>query len=131
MSSIESDYISADGHFVEPADLWLERMDRRFRERAPRVESRDNADWYLIDGVTAFPVGLEGASMEDKIAGEITMMGGRRHASTRRGAWDPLARIADLKMDHIRGRSYVSGCVRLAVLGGAGSRVPGRMLPSL
>ena len=113
MTSIESDYISADGHFVEPAELWLERMDRRFRDRAPRVESRDNADWYVIDGVTAFPVGLEGASMEDKITSEIKMMGGKRHASTRPGAWDPQARIADLKLDHIRAEVMYPGALGL------------------
>jgi uncharacterized protein len=113
MTSIEGNYVSADGHFVEPADLWLQRMDRRFRDRAPRVESRDNADWYVIDGVTAFPVGLEGASMEDKIAGEIKMMGGRRHARTRPGAWDPQARIADLKLDHISAEVLYPGALGL------------------
>ena len=39
MVSIEGGYISADGHFVEPADLWTARMDKRFRDRAPRVEA--------------------------------------------------------------------------------------------
>ena len=29
--------ISADSHVNEPADLWLERIDKRFRDRAPRV----------------------------------------------------------------------------------------------
>src|SRR5262245_48424987 len=108
MTKIDGDYVSADGHFVEPADLWVQRMDKRFRDRAPRVEARGDADWYVIDGVTAFPVGLEGASMEDKIAGEIKMMGGRRHASIRPGAWDPQARLADLTLDHIKiGRAHV------------------------
>ena len=36
-------FISADGHVVEPADLWTTRMDRRFRDRAPRVESQPKA----------------------------------------------------------------------------------------
>jgi hypothetical protein len=76
MTNIDSGYVSADGHFVEPADLWVKRMDARFRDRAPRIDARADADWYFIDGVTPFPVGLEGASMEDKIAGEIKMMGG-------------------------------------------------------
>lgn len=58
MATIEDGYISADGHFVEPADLWTTRMDKRFRDRAPRVEAREDADWYIIDGVTPFPVGL-------------------------------------------------------------------------
>ena len=102
MASFDSGYVSADGHVVEPAELWTDRMDARFRDRAPRVEARDDADWYVIDGVTPFPVGLEGASMEDKIAGEIKMMGGHRHADTRPGAWDPQARLTDLELDHIR-----------------------------
>ena len=40
MASIEGSYFSADGHVVEPADLWTTRMDKRFRDRAPRIESR-------------------------------------------------------------------------------------------
>ena len=44
MASIEGGYISADGHFVEPAMLWTERMEKRFRDRAPRVETREDAD---------------------------------------------------------------------------------------
>ena len=109
MASTEGGYISADGHFVEPADLWTKRMDKRFRDRAPRIEARSDSDYYIIDGVTPFPVGLEGASMEDKIAGEIKMMGGHRHADTRPGAWDPQARLADLTLDHIRAEVMYPG----------------------
>ena len=35
----DSKFISADGHVMEPADLWVERMAPRFRERASRVVS--------------------------------------------------------------------------------------------
>ena len=30
-------YISGDSHVLEPADLWVERMDNAFRDQAPRV----------------------------------------------------------------------------------------------
>jgi hypothetical protein len=30
--------ISADSHFVEPPSMWSERLDRRFRDRAPHTE---------------------------------------------------------------------------------------------
>src|ERR1700682_273218 len=30
--------ISADSHFVEPPGMWAERIDRRFRDRAPHTE---------------------------------------------------------------------------------------------
>ena len=39
-TSITGGYVSADGHVVEPADLWTTRMDKRFRDRAPYVDSR-------------------------------------------------------------------------------------------
>ena len=29
--------ISADSHVKEPAGLWTERIDRKFRDRAPRI----------------------------------------------------------------------------------------------
>ena len=29
--------ISADSHMTEPADLWVERLDRKYRDVAPRV----------------------------------------------------------------------------------------------
>ena len=109
MASIEGGYISADGHFVEPADLWTTRMGKRFRDRAPRIDSRPEGDYYFIDGVTPFPVGLEGASMEDKIAGKIEAMVGNRHADTRPGAWDPKARLADQALDHIRAEVMYPG----------------------
>jgi predicted TIM-barrel fold metal-dependent hydrolase len=102
-------YVSADGHVVEPADLWTTRMDRRFRDRAPRVDSKPDADYYLIDGFPAMPVGLEGVSMEDKIAGQGKSPKGRRHAETRLGAHDPQARLADQTMDHLRAEVIYPG----------------------
>ena len=30
--------LSSDSHIVEPADLWLTRMDKKWRDRAPRIE---------------------------------------------------------------------------------------------
>jgi len=38
-SSISYKFVSGDGHVTEPGNLWLERMDARFRDRAPRLVS--------------------------------------------------------------------------------------------
>ncbi len=35
----EPKLISADSHVNEPGDLWVERIDKQFRERAPRAMS--------------------------------------------------------------------------------------------
>lgn len=107
--SLTGGYISADSHVVEPADLWTTRMDKRFRDRAPRIESRPENDYYMIDGVTPFPVSLEGAVLEDKIRGKVETMLGHRHADTRPGAWDPNARLLDQDLDHVRAEVVYPG----------------------
>jgi len=33
----ELELISADSHVNEPGDLWLERIDKQFRDGAPRI----------------------------------------------------------------------------------------------
>ena len=109
MTTIAEGYVSADGHVVEPADLWTTRIDKRFRDRAPRVESRTNGDYYLIDGFEPIPVGLEGVAIDDKIAGKIKSAEGYRHAATRPGAWDPRARLADQDLDHVRAEVLYPG----------------------
>jgi predicted TIM-barrel fold metal-dependent hydrolase len=106
---ITNGFVSADGHVVEPADLWTKRMDKRFRDRAPRVESRPDADYYMIEGITPFPVGLEGVTIEEKIAGQVTTPKGRRHAETRPGAWDPQPRLVDQARDHLRAEVIYPG----------------------
>lgn len=85
MTIEEYSFVSADGHVVEPAELWLTRMDKKYRARAPHVESRDDADYYVLDGLAPFPVGLEGATMDDKIRGEISSVVGHPHGDTRPG----------------------------------------------
>ena len=112
-TKIQSGYVSADGHVVEPADLWTARMDKRFRDRAPRIESRPEADYYIIEGVDSFPVGLEGVTMEDKVAGKIEASKGHRHAETRPGAWDPQPRLADQDRDHLRAEVIYPGAFGL------------------
>jgi predicted TIM-barrel fold metal-dependent hydrolase len=108
-TNITSGFVSADGHVVEPADLWTSRVDKRFRDRAPRVESRPEGDFFVIEGMPPFPVGLEGAMMNDKIAGEIKKFEGRRYSDTRPGAWDPQARLSDQDLDHVRAEIVYPG----------------------
>jgi hypothetical protein len=94
------------GGFV---DLWTTRVDKHFRDRAPRVESRANGDYYLIDGFEPIPVRLERVAIDDKIAGKIKSAQGYRHAATRPGAWNPEARLVDQDLDHVRAEVLYPG----------------------
>ena len=54
--------ISADTHIVEPPDLWEERIDFRFRDRAPELKITKNEDgiahhaWF-VEGNLSAPLG--------------------------------------------------------------------------
>ena len=49
--------VSADSHIAEPPDLWTTRMDRQFRDRAPRLVSNERGDAYVINGNTNATIG--------------------------------------------------------------------------
>jgi predicted TIM-barrel fold metal-dependent hydrolase len=43
--------VSADSHVNEPNDLWATRIDRRFKDRVPRVEvDAQGRKWFTIEG---------------------------------------------------------------------------------
>ncbi len=43
--------ISSDSHILEPADLWADRVDPKFRDQAPRViRQEDGYDWWYFEG---------------------------------------------------------------------------------
>ncbi len=44
--------VSADCHVNEPADLWAQRIEPRFRERIPRVEvDAQGQKWSIAEGL--------------------------------------------------------------------------------
>ena len=49
--------ISSDNHVFEPTDLWTSRIEPKFRDRAPRIVHKDNADWWFCDGQKLIGVG--------------------------------------------------------------------------
>ncbi|MEE9284999.1 MAG: amidohydrolase family protein [Dehalococcoidia bacterium] len=95
--------ISADSHVVEPADLWVKRIDRRFRDQAPRIESRPDADYQITPGMPDRRVsGAEGGMAITKLAGEAITNTVYRYDYQRPGVVDPMARLADQDLDSIR-----------------------------
>jgi predicted TIM-barrel fold metal-dependent hydrolase len=92
--------ISADSHVTEPPDTYLARIDRRFKDRAPRLVHDDKrGDLFVIDGLDKpIPMGLVAAA--GKPAEELTMFGAR-FEDLHRGGWDPQARLADQARDGV------------------------------
>lgn len=57
--------ISADSHMMEPAGLWTERLDRKFRDNAPRVVKNESRPGYSFVapefGLSRWPAALASA----------------------------------------------------------------------
>ena len=55
--------ISADSHFVEPPSIWAERIDKKFRDRAPHTVRDLNGkegEYFVCEQVNPVPVAALG-----------------------------------------------------------------------
>ena len=93
--------ISADSHVIEPRDLWAERIERRFRERAPRIVQEADRDLFVCEELRPFPVsGLAVAGVDPKDYGKRMFSG---YAGIRPSGWDPAERLRDQDADGVAG----------------------------
>ena len=49
--------ISADSHFVEPTNIWKERIDKKFREKAPHTVKDlhgKEGEYFVCENITPF-----------------------------------------------------------------------------
>ena len=85
--------ISADSHITEPAGTYLDHIDAKWRDKAPRMAYHEKlGDVFFIDGMSKpVPMGLVAAA--GKPAEEIRVAG-VRFEEMHRGGWDPAARLA-------------------------------------
>ena len=110
MASYEGVLISADSHVVEPADLYLTRIDRKYRDDAPRIESRETGDYIVVKDLQPRPVGFEGAMIDEFASDEgVANWRGYRYSDNRRGATDPQERIKDQEADGVSGEVLYTG----------------------
>jgi predicted TIM-barrel fold metal-dependent hydrolase len=92
--------ISADSHITEPAGTYVDRIDAKWRDRAPRMQRMGEAgDFFVIDGMSKpVPLGLVAAA--GKKPEEISVTG-TVFDDLHRGGWDPEARMADQVRDGV------------------------------
>lgn len=86
--------ISVDDHILEPHNLWLDRVPRADRERAPHIEvGADGMDCWVYDGKRFPSSGLSavaGKSKEEFSPKPLT------YSEMRPGCYDAKARIEDM-----------------------------------
>ncbi len=94
--------LSSDSHIIEPADLWKERIDSKFKDRAPRIVPDGEYEQWVCDGVAFGNIGTnqqagvrfeEPEKLERKGVMETVPLGGL----------DPHAHVEDMDLDGIAG----------------------------
>ena len=86
--------ISADSHMMEPADLWETRVDKKFRDRAPKVIENPSKPGFIFvaNGIEPFPVaggfgaGRSGEELKDHMS--------KGYEAARPSGWDPVERLS-------------------------------------
>jgi predicted TIM-barrel fold metal-dependent hydrolase len=95
--------ISADSHVSEPPDLWVERVDRKYRERAPRLVVNPGGlegSYFVYEGYAPHPIAIGlGAGKSPKELAEFMTKG--TYADARKGGWDPAERVKDNDLDGV------------------------------
>jgi predicted TIM-barrel fold metal-dependent hydrolase len=90
--------VSADSHVNPPKDLWVRECPAKFKDRAPRVESTEMGDFWIVDSEISGAIGLDssaGRKPEEYKAYGLT------YKDMRPGAYDPTARLADMDLDGV------------------------------
>lgn len=94
--------LSSDSHVIEPPDLWLERLPRSLRDRAPRVVSEPDGDYWIVDGhrSNSFAGGVQaGQRFEDA----TELRSAARFAEVIPGAFQPDQHLVDNLADGVWG----------------------------
>jgi predicted TIM-barrel fold metal-dependent hydrolase len=93
--------ISADSHMLEPADLWVERVDNRFKDTAPRIVKTEGHLGVCLTapGIRPFPV--SGLSSAGRSGEDLKKFFGSGYEAVRPSGWDPVERIKDQEIDGV------------------------------
>jgi predicted TIM-barrel fold metal-dependent hydrolase len=94
--------ISSDSHIIEPADLWEQRIDRKFKDRAPCLVHEGDFDQWYADGVKFGNIGTnQQAGLRFEAPEKLTAAGSM--ATIPRGGVDPHAHVQDMDLDSVAG----------------------------
>lgn len=108
--SLACPLISADSHICEPPTLWVERLDKQYRDRAPRTvvgHEGKEGEFFIAEGLAARPVarlfgaGVRGADMPE--------FGKKTYKAAPPSVWDPAARIKEQDVDGVAAEVLYTG----------------------
>ena len=92
--------VSSDSHIFEPSNLWTERIEPQFRDRAPQVVSMDDGDWWYCDGRRAIGTSF-GTNVGLRFEAPEKMTAAGRVDEVRPGGFIPEEHVKDMDIDGV------------------------------
>jgi predicted TIM-barrel fold metal-dependent hydrolase len=95
--------LSSDSHVFEPPDLWQTRIEKAFRDRAPRIERIDGGDAVVVETDQVLSgIGLiSNAGARFDAPETISAQG--KFEDVHRGGYDPQQHIEDMPLAGVAG----------------------------
>ena len=93
--------ISADSHFVEPPKMWAERLDARFRDRAPRAVKLEGKSGEYLACEDMAPAPIAAFFSAGVPAAEMPEFMKRGFDEAPKAVHDPAERIKDQDRDGV------------------------------
>ena len=94
--------LSSDTHVIEPPDLWETRIDRKFRDQAPRVVTDGDTEWWVVAGQRTLSF-AGGAQTGDRFERPANLRTGARFTEVRPGGYQPEEHLRDNEADGVMG----------------------------
>jgi predicted TIM-barrel fold metal-dependent hydrolase len=95
--------ISADGHVVEPPDMWTKYLPQKFHDRAPKLvkDAKGGDAWELVPGTPPMPLGLVTNAGQYGKRYEDLEWYGSTYDSILKGAFEGKARVEEQDFDGV------------------------------
>ena len=90
--------VSADSHVNPPKDLWVRDVPAKFKDRAPRVVTTPQGDFWMTDSRMSGAIGLDSSAGKKP---EEFKPSGLGYKDMRPGSYDPAARLVDMDTDGV------------------------------
>jgi len=111
-------FISVDDHVVEPPSVWTDRLPAKFADRAPHYERRRVGKTRYVTGAFVTDDDSTGPETDVWVFGDVVKPIRRNIAAAgldreemdlnpigfaemRKGVYDPVARLADMDLNHV------------------------------
>ena len=93
---------SSDSHILEPGDLWEKRIDKGFKDKAPRIVREGDLDQWYCEDVPFGAIGVnQQAGLRFEDSENLTLLGAMETVPL--GGVDPDAHVKDMDLDGVEG----------------------------